>query len=412
MSEELPPLLERIRRPLVLATVGGLFLAFVAWIGPQFRDDLWIMRFEEGCHDGNQEDCASLGWRYMKGTGVPEDVVRGRQMLADACHEGVVWACAAVGNTHWWSSAEAVLLTQEQTDSATKRCKQGDTAACDVVSIAGLDVRRSPAEKETRKRCLDGDFVACWAILPGAIQDGWDGLPKICELGFKAACDEYKNPDQVHKTLYWRTKFSDAWFRESRTVALDLWARGEMSDEDFATKLAEMCEIDALSCVLAAKVRAKNSGALELAQDWELALPWYAWACEQKSPWGCSGVGYYRRNRAWGAEEIQEKIKFYKSPPASEMFAKACDLGADQSCVDAAKMLGKEAKSDDVVRNEYERMCKAKKLRVCDALIRDLRNGTYGPPEPAKAEKIQQVLCDAGATDYCDYRLWWQRPRD
>ncbi len=85
------------RRPLERACNGGLAegcvaLGRVEWLDPERRAQA-VARFEQGCALRVAEGCAKAGEAYRTGQGVDRDVVRGLELMEQACQLGEGAGC-------------------------------------------------------------------------------------------------------------------------------------------------------------------------------------------------------------------------------------------------------------------------------------------------------------------------------
>jgi TPR repeat protein len=387
--------------------VGALFLAFVAWVGPGLRDDLWFLRYQEACNRGDAEACAQSGWRYMRGRGVKIDWARGHELLNNACHDGVIWACSAVGTTHWWAGESIHVLSQNETSRAARLCLEGELAACDLVNALGLSPEQDYDVEQTQERCRAGDRLACWSIFPQSLTHKWDIADAMCSDTFAHGCPGILKEEDgpIFRQTYWHTARFRFEYREERQGLLRPWAEGKVDDAKLIGQLSRACEVEAHSCVLALKLRAKHEGVIELAHDWSFALAYYRHACRNNDPWGCWGVGKFREHQFRNYDVMRKKIPDFTAKPASEMFERACEMGRGSACADAARSLAAEKDDPSLRLSELERHCKAQRVDACDSLIAALRSA--GNPE--RAEVVQEAVCQAGAEKYCDHWLLGRR---
>ena len=125
--------------------------------------------FDEACNGGNVNACASLGYMYDSGQGIPQDYHRASLAYQKACDGGVASSCASLGILYEYGHG----VTQDYKQAGEyygKGCDGGYASGCSFL----------------------GDLYRRGRGVPKDPDRGRQLMQKGCDLGDQWGCDELK----------------------------------------------------------------------------------------------------------------------------------------------------------------------------------------------------------------------------
>ena len=120
---------------------------------------------QNGCNDGDHEECYQLGRKYYYGIGVTEDKELAVQLLEKSCEGGVDAGCFGLGRAHQfgWGSKEIDYAKANALFLAA--CERGEGGGCNQLAAnyedgKGFSENRDLAVKHYQKACDLGSEYA------------------------------------------------------------------------------------------------------------------------------------------------------------------------------------------------------------------------------------------------------------
>ncbi len=374
---------------------------------------------QQKCDAGNAVACANLGFRHLRGDGLPKDAKQALTLFVRACDGGDAIGCTSAGDIHF--SGEAVTRNLSKAAALYQRgCDGGDGEGC--VALALSHGKGEGAAKDDARTALYADRacklnnqLGC-ALLGLAFADGVEGYTK----------DTRRADDLLSTACLKGARFSERPDAASRVACPGLAKlRGEPSCiTEVVVGAAESkrhCYDDKAGWVTtvtpraaapssravapalpAAAAPAVAANAANLAgiqaydaRDYGTALMRYAEACDQGVATACGSLGamYFKgtgvsRNGARAAAPL----------------ATACDAGQTYACAYLAVLYDN---GDGVAANKvlafrlYNSACLKSDMASCQKLGQLYERGQGTAANVAQAAALYQQSCSAGQADGC-----------
>lgn len=307
--------------------------------------------FQKACDKKDGLGCTNLGVMLERGEGAPRDLVRASSLYKDACDGGQTLGCFdlalfyELGRGTSKDPARAAALYR-------RACDGGEAQACANLGLmvesgaVGASGGANAAAKLYEKACQGDSPTGCYNL--GLLADqGKGGVARdvskalrlygdACEKGLGAGCfmesTFYEKgtsvPKDLAKALELTRKACDSGFASSCANLGLAYEDGQGVPKDLVRAVSlykKACETDGTNgCV--------NYGiALELGQgiakDVVKAAQVYETACNRAEPLACVNLGGLF---SWGHGVGKDEAR------AGELYAKACTAGAPSGCTELA----------------------------------------------------------------------------
>ncbi len=374
---------------------------------------------QQKCSAGNAVACANLGFRHLRGDGLPKDAKQALTLFMRACDGGDAIGCTSAGDIHF--SGEAVTRNLPKAAALYQRgCDGGDGEGCVALALShgkGEGVAKDDARTAlyADRACKLNNQLGC-ALLGLAFAEGVEGYAR----------DSRRADDLLSTACFKGARFSERPDAASHVACPGLAKlRGEPSCmTEVIVSSAESrrhCYDDKAGWVTTVTPRATapSSGAVAPAQpggtasafavnaanlagikaydarDYGTALMRYAEACDQGVATACGSLGamYFKgtgvsRNGARAA------------PP----LATACDAGLTYACAYLAVLYDN---GDGVTVNKamaftlFNGACSNSDIESCFHLGRLYQSGQGTTVNLVQAALLYQKACNAGVADGC-----------
>jgi len=275
-------------------------------------------RFYETACDGEQATaCNKLGFSYESGLGIAKDTAKARAFYEKGCTLGGAMACRNA----------AILLRDgaagEPDQKAAfalfeKACKGDDAPGCYDVGFSyanarGVEKSYQNAAVALEKSCTGKVAEAC-AMLGAILVGGGDGLEKNVPRGVSMLIDGCQQDDFQacgNLAVLSSTKVIDDPTAEKRAAWAEKACTGKYAG----------------GCVELALLFERGLGGKK--RDLKEALTYQIKACDLDSAIGCNNVGLM----------MEKGLGIAKNPErAAESYARACKLGLEEACKEAATL--------------------------------------------------------------------------
>lgn len=374
---------------------------------------------QQKCSAGNAVACANLGFRHLRGDGLPKDAKQALTLFMRACDGGDAIGCTSAGDIHF--SGEAVTRNLPKAAALYQRgCDGGDGEGCVALALShgkGEGVAKDDARTAlyADRACKLNNQLGC-ALLGLAFAEGVEGYAR----------DSRRADDLLSTACFKGARFSERPDAASHVACPGLAKlRGEPSCmTEVIVGSAESgrhCYDDKAGWVTTVTPRATapSSGAVAPAQpggtasafavnaanlagikaydarDYGTALMRYAEACDQGVATACGSLGamYFKgtgvsRNGARAAAPL----------------ATACDAGLTYACAYLAVLYDN---GDGVTANKamafrlYNGACEKSDMVSCQKLGQLYERGQGTATNVAQAASLYQQSCSAGQADGC-----------